>query len=138
MARADLNGVPHELWFAPERIAAIQRLAVEVRWCTSWSGKTGILEKALGLPRFLDALAGGGVDVRDRASVAKAKLQAALSVVQTEKRPPVWADDEVIPTAGGELHRLAAARSLLLQVPPATGLQPEHFEMIDEWLGGHS
>ena len=134
VATVQLRGVPHELTFVPERLAAIRRLELEVRWCTSWSGDQDILEDSLGLPPFPDALAGSGVDVTDRNSVAEAKLRAAIAVVEIERRPLAWADDEAIPTSGPELQKLEAAHSLLLRVPHAEGLRREHFEQIDDWL----
>ncbi len=134
VARVRLRGVPHELRYVPERLVALRRLDVQVRWCTSWSGDVDILERTLKLPAFADALAGSGVDVTDHDSVVGAKLLAAMAVVEVEGRPLVWADDEAIPTSGPELRRLEAAHSLLLRVPHASGLQPAHFEQIDRWL----
>ncbi|HET9653981.1 MAG TPA: hypothetical protein VFP72_01420 [Kineosporiaceae bacterium] len=67
-----------------------------------------------------------------------AKYAAALHVVQTERRPLIWTDDEVIPDDGSTAVRcLQAAGQPVLLIRPRSnrGLQPEHLDRIQAFAG---
>jgi hypothetical protein len=65
------------------------------------------------------------------------KVTAALHVVEVERRPLIWTDDDAIPSAGPQRRRLeAAGMPLLFLTPdPLRGLQPGDLTAIDNFLG---
>lgn len=104
-----------------------QELA-EVRWHTTWQHEAQNLADFFGLRTFAVAEA---PEYLDRQWIAKAirderptwwKLSAALRVLQEEKRPLIWIDDEL----SYELRKF----DWPTDIPPHLALTPNHIEGI--------
>jgi len=130
------EGVSWPIRWAPPLIARIRALhrcgTVEIRWCSTWCADVGELERLLGLPplerAFTDSVEPGeGADAL--------KLAAAFAVIDSGY-PLVWTDDVAIPADGPERDRLlAGGRTLLIAPDSRRGLQPEHLDTIEDFLG---
>jgi hypothetical protein len=124
------DGIAWKFRWSPAVIGFVREVAhvgkVEIRWSTSWVRWSDSVEKCFALPSLPLAF---NADTPD---VTQAKIDAALSVVENERRPLIWTDDEVVPTSGVLRERLEApaAASLLIRPLPKRGLQPEHVELI--------
>jgi hypothetical protein len=142
---AFVDGVAYRLQWAPALTKYIKsvhrRQAAEIRWATTWVDHVNQVERLLRLPAFRTAFRGLGaapsVGAPDR------KVAAALTVVEIERRPLIWTDDDAIPIAGTQRRRLeeAGVPVLLLSPDPYEGLTPTHLERIDAFLAatvGHA
>jgi len=135
---AFVDGVAYRLQWAPALTRYIKavhkRQAAEIRWATTWVDHVHQVERLLRLPALHTAFRGLGtapsVGAPDR------KLSAALHVVEIERRPLIWTDDDAIPVMGTQRRRLeeAGVPVLLLAPNPYEGLTPEHLERIDDFL----
>lgn len=131
-------GTAFRLRWAPDLVARIVRLhrtgSVEVRWATTWVDEIAQVEQLLRLPRFPTAFTGLGAAPSVKAPALK--WAAALEVVEEERRPLVWTDDDTITIWEAGVRRLAATGlPVMLVVPdPRTGLQPEHLAAIEGFL----
>lgn len=105
---------------------------VEIRWSTTWCGDTDGLERLFGLPHFDSAW-----EVRpDGGYVGDLKWETAKAVIDEGNRL-IWTDDAEVPLFGSrcwkELTRNDTA--LLISPAPRKGLQPEHFDEIERFIG---
>ena len=127
-------GLAFDLFWADEVVAFVRHIheegLAEVRWATTWVGWTHLLEQLWHLPSLPVAFP---VDVP---SANKAKLPSALGVVERERRPLVWTDDERIPPSGPHRDRLTGAGqpTLLVSPDPVRGLRPCDVERIEALL----
>jgi hypothetical protein len=129
------EGRPFLMRWAPrlmERIRTIHTTGrVVIRWCTTWCPESEQLEKLFDLPRFervwtqqLNGLAAG-----------LAKLDAAYDVLAQGHRL-VWTDDQEVPESGVIFDELTVdGRALLIAPDPNRGLQPEHLDRIERFIG---
>ena len=127
------------LRFAPaliRRIRAVhERGTVEVRWATTWVDHIDQVVRVMRLPAWACAFSLG----RGEVDAESAKYAAALHVVEVERRPLIWTDDEAIPVEGSPAHRRlreAGPRVLLIRPRSNRGLQPEHLDQIRHFLAG--
>lgn len=133
---AAASGTTWKMRWAPGLTAAIRTLAlsgdVEIRWATSWVLYTDQLERLFRLPPLPVAFA----DDND-GYVTELKVAAALRVVEEEKRPLIWTDDDAIPHSGPERSRLESGEHPVLLLDPDwnRGLQPTHIDIIREFIG---
>ncbi len=134
---AYVDGVAYLLRWAPSlvrRIASTHAAGgAEVRWCSTWVDHVAQLERLLHLPRIGTAFTGVDPDSRDARGL---KIEAALHVVEVERRPLIWTDDDAVPL-GGSLHeRLEASGQpvILVRPHPVYGLQPEDVAAIEEFI----
>jgi hypothetical protein len=121
-----------------ERLVAIDATgAVEVRWATTWVPWIDSIEQLLGLPSWHVAWDGpyDGAGTPALPTPIR-KLRSALEVVEHERRPLVWTDDDAIPSHGRERDRIVNAGVPFLLVSPATraGLQLSDIEAIEEFV----
>jgi hypothetical protein len=136
--QAFVHGTCYRLRWAPplaRRIAALHHSGgVEVRWATTWVDHIQQVERLLRLPRLATAF--DGLDVVDAEAAVERKVEAALRVVEVERRPLIWTDDDAIPRTGPILDRLDDAGVPFLLVAPGSrhGLQPEDLTAIDDFL----
>lgn len=125
--------------FAPALIQRIRALhshgRVEVRWATTWVDHIDQISTIMHLPAWQPAF----TLTHPNSDADAAKYAAALHVVEAERRPLIWTDDEVIPAdhdpACQRLHD-AGAPVLLIRPRPDRGLQPDHLDQIEafaEW-----
>ncbi|HYN94711.1 MAG TPA: hypothetical protein VES42_12755 [Pilimelia sp.] len=123
-------GVTYRLRWAPaliERICAVHRAGVDIRWCTTWCADADQLERLFGLPRLDRAWS---VEL-GRAAAAAAKLAAARQVLAGGRRL-IWTDDAEVPTRGAVHDELTGAgRALLIAPSRRRGLRPEHLAAIE-------
>jgi len=137
---AFVDGVAYRLQWAPELTKYIRgvhkRKAAEIRWATTWVDHVHQVERLLRLPAFRTAFRGLGS--APSIGAPDLKLIAALQVVEVERRPLIWTDDDAIPVLGAQRRRLeeAGVPVLLLAPDPYEGLTPEHLERIDAFLAG--
>ena len=137
---AFVDGVTYRLQWAPALTRYIKsvhkRRAAEVRWATTWVDHVHQVERLLRLPAFQTAFRGLGTS--PAVAAPERKLAAALHVVEVERRPLIWTDDDAIPVMGTQRRRLeeAGVPVLLLAPDPYEGLTPEHLERIDAFLAG--
>lgn len=135
---AFVDGVTYRLQWAPALTRYIKsihkRRAAEVRWATTWVDHVHQVERLLRLPAFRTAFTGLGAS--PAVAAPERKLAAALHVIEVERRPLIWTDDDAIPVAGADRQRLEEAETpvLLLAPDPFEGLCPEHVERIDAFL----
>ncbi len=137
-ARAKCAGLT--IRWAPDMVARIRALhasgLVEVRWSTTWCG----------FPDQLAAL-GALLDMHFESAFTRrpipktwADLKAeAAHMVLAEGRRLVWADDSEVGAARQLYPMVAAAeadgRALLVQPDSRSGLQPEHLDAIEAFVG---
>lgn len=136
--KAYVDGVAYLLRWAPQLARRIESIvgggAVEVRWATTWVDHILQVERLLALPSMSTAFRVGPDADLDPAEL---KLQAALHVVEVERRPLIWTDDDAIPGVEDILHRRiqdAGVPVLLLEPRTANGLQPEDLNEIEAFL----
>ena len=131
-------GTAFRLRWAPALVDRIARLhrsgSVEVRWATTWVDEIDQVERLLRLPRFPTAFTGLGAAPSVQATGRK--WAAALEVVEEERRPLLWTDDDAIPAWEDGVQRLGATGLpvMLVAPDPRTGLQPEHLAAIEAFL----
>lgn len=135
---AFVDGVTYRLQWAPALTRYIKsvhkRRQAEVRWATTWVDHIHQVERLLRLPAFRTAFRGLGTS--PAVAAPERKLAAALHVVEVERRPLIWTDDDAIPVAGTELDRLQDAEVPVLLIAPDSfeGLRPEDLRRIDAFL----
>ena len=133
------SGTTWRMRWEPRLATAIREThlsgAAEVRWATSWVSYPDELERVFRLPTLPLAF----TDEAYR-GITEAKINAALHVVETENRPLIWTDDEVIPTDGPIYDRLHAAGVPLLLIAPKAnrGLRADDIDTITMFLGALS
>jgi hypothetical protein len=128
------NGGQYTLRWAPalaDRVSAVHRTGLaEVRWCSTWVGYTGLLERVLGLAHFEDAY------LRPEAwqplnPHPRLKLDSALAEIDAG-RPVIWTDDDAIPPYMlAEADAWLAFGVLLIAPQPNRGLTPEDMDRIE-------
>jgi hypothetical protein len=134
---AFVDGVTYRLQWAPAdplHQAVHKRRAAEVRWATTWVDHVHQVERLLRLPAFTTAFRELGTS--PAVAAPERKLAAALYVVEMERRPLIWTDDDAIPMSGPDLERLenAGVPVLLLSPDSFEGLGPEDLTRIDAFL----
>lgn len=135
---AFVDGVAYRLQWAPPLTRYIKavhkRQAAEIRWATTWVDHVHQVERLLRLPAFRTAFRGLGqapsIGAPDR------KVAAALHVVEVERRPLIWTDDDAIPMLGATRLRLeeSGVPVLLIAPDPYVGLTPADLDRIDAFL----
>lgn len=115
----------------------------EIRWHTTWQGDAVNVAKLMDLPDFpvqespewRAHLAGGRVKLHDDEWW---KIRAALRVVEEEKRPLLWTDDDADSTwklPPAVRTRITSTQPTLIVAPASeTGLCKRHLRQIDEFL----
>ncbi len=73
----------------------------------------------MGLPTFQPAFSNPDIISADRA--AQVKLTTALTVVEGERRPLIWTDDDAVPSHGPDADRLRTAGVPTLLIAPIAG-----------------
>lgn len=120
------------------RLVAIDATgAVEVRWATTWVPWIDSIEQLLGLPSWQVAWDGPHEGAGTPAVPTPIrKVRTALQVVEHERRPLIWTDDDAIPAHGREHDRIVAAGVPCLLVRPSTGagLQPSDLDAIEDFV----
>jgi hypothetical protein len=135
---ATFEGQAFQMRWAARLMLDLARLhhdrVVEFRWATTWVDQIDQIETLFRLPAFPVAFSGLPLGPQSKTPAFKAK--AALEVVETERRPLIWTDDDAIPAGGPLLRRLqASGQPLLLIAPdPRRGLQPTHLKAVTEFL----
>ncbi|HEX2808864.1 MAG TPA: hypothetical protein VHN80_22090 [Kineosporiaceae bacterium] len=135
---AYVDGVTYTLQWSPELTKYIKsvhkRRVAEVRWATTWVDHVHQVERLLRLPAFRTAF--NGLDAAPSVAATEHKVAAALYVVEVERRPLIWTDDDAIPVLGAHRRRLeeAGVPILLLSPDPYQGLGPRDLERIDAFL----
>lgn len=136
--RATFEGHVFRMRWAPRLMLQLAGLhhdrVVEFRWATTWVDQIDRLEALFGLPGF--PVAFSGLPTGPQLQTPTLKCMAALDVVETERRPLIWTDDDAIPIGGPLLRRLhGSEQPLLLIAPdPLRGLQPADLEAVTEFL----
>lgn len=112
----------------------------EIRWHTTWQEEALDLGDAVGFRSFRVADAPeyhsyGPRFMAQRLAAGKPtwwKLPAAERVVEEEKRPLLWTDDDI----GWELrnYNLPMTDGFTVSPDSMTGLTPKHLKKIDHWL----
>lgn len=134
-ANVAASGTTWRMRWEPRLTAAIRDIhlsgAAEVRWATSWVSYTDELERVFRLPTLPLAFTDEAYK-----SVTEAKINAALHVVEVERRPLIWTDDEVVPSSGDLYTRLHASGVplLLLSPKPNRGLRSADIDAITVFL----
>lgn len=138
---ARAGGVPFRIRWSPalvQRIVALDDSGrVEIRWATTWVPWIDQIEQLLGLPSWPVAWSGPFEGVSTPAiPTPLRKVQTALHVVEQERRPLIWTDDDAIPLHGPEHDRILSADVPCLLVRPATrtGLQPQEMDAIEAFV----
>jgi hypothetical protein len=135
---AQHEGVRYPMRWSPGLMGRLAGLhherVVEFRWATTWVDEIGRLEALFGLPSF--AVAFAGLADGPQAKTPELKLAAAHWVIEVERRPLIWTDDDAIPVDGPDLHRLQSpgVPTLLLAPDPRRGLEPPHLQAISDFL----
>jgi hypothetical protein len=136
--KATFEGHLFRMRWAPPLMIHLARLhhdhVVEFRWATTWVDQIHQLEALFGLPGF--PVAFSGLPTGPQIQTPDLKGEAALDVVETERRPLIWTDDDAIPLGGPLLRRLRASEQplLLIAPDPRRGLQPAHLDAVTEFL----
>lgn len=134
---ATANGYEYAMTWAPTLIEKIKQMhdsgLVEVRWSTTWVPFTHELERLFGL------------DLKtafpsDEFSINRAKQGAALQVVDHERRPLIWTDDDVVPLVGTLRDYLDDHEIPTLLIKPSfsQGLTPTHIDQIAAFARSNS
>lgn len=137
-AMIQAHGTLWKFRWAPALVDFIRETAVsgaaEVRWSTTWLPWARDVERAFRLPELSDGFEPALVFGAAR----EAKLAAALAVIEIEKRPLIWTDDDAIPAFGPfrEVLEGSGIPALLLAPKANRGLQPEHLDQIRAFLAG--
>ena len=124
--------------WAPSLIVALARLhhdrRVEFRWATTWVDEISGIENLMRLPVF--PVAFSGLPSSPQTKTPGLKTEAALNVVEQERRPLIWTDDDAIPTHGALRERLdRSGQPMLLIAPdPHQGLQPADLASVQGFL----
>jgi hypothetical protein len=135
---AKFEGHAFRMRWAPRLMVQLSGLhrdrVVEFRWATTWVDQIGQIEALFQLPGF--PLAFSGLPSGPQTQVPDLKGKAALHVVETERRPLIWTDDDAIPLGGPLRRRLqASGQPLLLIAPdPNRGLEPADLQAVTEFL----
>jgi hypothetical protein len=135
---ARFEGHTFRMRWTPRLIVHLARLhqdqVVEFRWATTWVDEIEQIESLFRLPGF--RLAFSGLPAGPQGKVPGLKGKAALQVVETERRPLIWTDDDAIPLGGPLRRRLnASGQPLLLIAPdPTRGLQPADLDAVTDFL----
>jgi hypothetical protein len=135
---AYVDGVTYRLQWSPALTKYIKsvhkRHAAEVRWATTWVDHVHQVERLLRLPPFRTAFRGLGT--APSIGAPERKVAAALHVVEVERRPLIWTDDDAIPVSGALRRRIddAGVPVLLLAPDPTEGLGPADLELIEAFL----
>lgn len=133
------HGRFHITW-APGLVERMRELgqspAVEIRWATTWVPWIDQIEQLLGLPHWPAAYDGPYEGAGPAVPTPWRKLDAAHAVLEDERRPLIWTDDDAIPTDGDDFERLTIGRpsALLIRPAPHHGLQPDHLHAIEAFL----
>ena len=108
--------------------------AVEIRWCSTWSGQTEDLSRLLGLPDFPSAFDATGLHWTE---VARLKRRTAARVQDVEGRRLVWVDDHEVPHHWELAHAAMTldGRSLLIRPKESLGLLPGDMDQIELFCG---
>ena len=137
-ATAVTNGQTYRLCWAPELLDRLRGWhldgRVELRWATTWCRDADQLELLWGLPVLARSL--GDDDLRSFGRIFLGKLNAALAVVEEERRALVWVDDDAIPAFGLYRERLdnAPSGALLVTPRPTRGITSEEADLIEAFL----
>jgi hypothetical protein len=148
-SRPGWGGPPHQgnaqhgaqafrMRWAPALIVAVSRLhhdrRVEIRWATTWVDEIAGIENLMRLPVF--PVAFSGLPDSPQTKTPGLKIEAALKVVEDERRPLIWTDDDAIPISGEQRDRLdrSTAPTLLIAPDPHRGLQPTDLDAIKAFL----
>lgn len=115
----------------------------EIWWHTTWQESAQHLADALDLPTWPVRPAPEFADFNSAAGRSGWwKLPAAERVVQIEKRPLIWTDDDITWSIGGrydvDANLRAHAPALLVSPNERTGLTPKHLRQIGDFLNIHS
>jgi HAD domain in Swiss Army Knife RNA repair proteins len=135
---AFVDGIAYRLQWAPALTRYIKavhkRQAAEIRWATTWVDHVHQVERLLRLPAFRTAFHGLGA--APSVGAPDHKVAAALHVVEVERRPLIWTDDDAIPMLGSLRRRLEESGMPVLLIAPDSyeGLGPAHLERIDAFL----
>lgn len=145
------NSTPHAFKFSADLVNRIREIIhsqkVEVRWLTTWAEEANQLERMFGWPVLTRALPDEDCTA-DQQGIAK--IREVLKVINEEKRPLIWTDDQwaypenlegqgVPPRSGGLHEQIEAAYAndpgrLLIAPKSRIGLLPGHLDMIELWL----
>lgn len=114
----------------------------EIRWHTTWQEWAHAVSRLLGLPDFpIQEAPEWAVHLRAETEEWW-KIGAALRVVEEEKRPLLWTDDDASDSWSlpNEVRtRIVTAQPTLIVAPaPETGLCRRHLRQIDEFLTEHA
>ena len=140
-ATASTNGQTYRLCWAPDLLDRLRSWhldgRVELRWATTWCPDADQLERLWNLPSLPRALSDDDVGSPDR--IFLGKLNAALAVVEEERRALVWVDDDAIPAFGPYRDRLdnAPSGALLVTPRPFRGITSEEADLIETFLDDH-
>jgi hypothetical protein len=135
-SRVVADGRAHRFRWAPQAVALVREVTLaglEVRWCSTWVPWAREVEEVFRLPELPLAFSPEAVRAAPGAQAVDAlKVAAALHVVEVERRPLVWTDDQVVPLGGALRERLegAGVPVLLLRPRESRGLRPEDAELI--------
>jgi hypothetical protein len=144
--RCGWDGPPRRLkvgmpvYYEPQVVKRLRAInasgMVKVRWCTTWCGIPYALAD---LSRELDLPFEPAFGSRPMSKTwGDMKVEAALAVLEDGRRL-IWVDDEEAPAARRLFPASAEAeregRALLVEPVSELGLRPEHFTMIDRFVG---
>jgi hypothetical protein len=134
---ADVLGRTYRLRWARDLVRKVAALHasgwVEVRWATTWVDHIEQIERLMHLPGMTTAFSGVDPNSLDARQL---KIDAAMRVVEQERRPLIWTDDDAVPLEGPLLDRLDASGMPVLLVRPHLrhGLHPEDLAAIDDFI----
>ena len=137
-ATASTNGQTYRMCWAPDLLDRLRGWhldgRVELRWATTWCRDADQLERLWDLPALARAL--DDDDLGSPGRIFAAKLNAALAVVEEERRALVWVDDDAIPAFGPYRERLdnAPTGALLLTPRAIHGITSEEADLIEAFL----
>ena len=107
---------------------------VDLRWATTWVDHIDSVQALFGLPAF--PLAFSRLSAAPQVKAPGLKMDAALQVVETERRALIWTDDDAIDADPLLVPRLRASGQplLLIRPDPRRGLQPADLQAIAEFI----